>query len=198
MLPMGYMRYNEAEFIHWVTQQGDFIRAHGRLPYTLRTMLFALVAGLVLLIFGILELVFHEKGERWSPNPVIVIMTLSLVLQIVQRFLRLRFQKIVTNMQASQTAERAEAELRRLGYGPMWTDGKGVGIMRLETSTGFGKERHILVLVPDDGRLWITALDASSPFSTLNRATPFRRLVNRLRLAFEQGIRGPVAAGSAA
>lgn len=192
------LRSDETKLINWLTQQGDFIRAHGRFPFSWRILSWSFLGIIGLVLFAILEISFLEKGKPWRPNPVVLCMSLSLLVQTVQGFLRTRLRKVETGLPALETADRVEAELRRLGYGPMWTEGKGVGIMRLETSTGFGKERHILVLFPDDGHLWITALNADSPFFSLNRPKPFRKLLAKLREACTHAANQSTSAQTAA
>ena len=188
------LRNDEADLINWITKQGDFIRAHGRFPFTRRTILWPVLGIIGLALFAFVEFSFLDADKPWRPNPVIMIMTLSLLIQVVVRALRIKLKKIETGLPFVKTAEVIEEELRRLGYGAMWTDGKDVGIMRLEASTGFGKERHILVLVPDDSRLWITALDAKQPFVLMNPPKPFRRLVQKLRSSVSQRQRHAVPA----
>jgi hypothetical protein len=181
------MRYDEAEFLDWLTRQGEFIRRHGRFPYRWRTLSLAILGMIALVAFAVIHFVFFWEDAGWWPDPFTMAMSVGAIIQIVKGFSRTRLRKVVTGVSRSETADEAEAVLRILGYGPMWTAGKEVGIMGLEASTGFGKQKHILLLAPDDGHLWITAINAESPFTSLTSPKPFRRLLTRLREQLSDG-----------
>jgi len=173
----------EAELISWMAQQGPFVKAHARFPFVWRTMRWLAFAALTLLPALIFAAIFWSDDNPFRQNLVVIALIAWTAVRTVLHVRYLRFKRLVTGLAAADTATFAKAELRHLGYGVMWTTEPGVGILRLEASTGFGKERHILMIVADDNRLLIHAVDAHRPFFMLNNPRPFKRLVARLRQA---------------